>query len=86
MTETTTRSTRPWRRVVWAALGAAGGLGSLMILDAVVPGGLPTWSGYAVAAVCFTFVYAQIIRSWLAKRAERRALAGHAEEHESDPA
>jgi hypothetical protein len=51
-------------------------LATLWLLDAVVPGGLPSWFGYAVSAVCFAFVYTRIIRAWLEKRRQRESSDG----------
>ena len=57
----------------WMTLGAIGGAAFLVVLAAAIPGDLPSWVGYAIAAVCFGFVYVWILLTLRARRAERRS-------------
>ncbi len=62
---------RAWAWLGWLALGVLGAAATLMALEIALPGELPYWVGYAMAAVCFGFVYVCIFRAWRAKRAKR---------------
>ena len=64
---------RKWLAVLGGVtLGVLGAAATLWILEIALPGDLPSWAGYALAAVCLGFGYARNVRAGLAKRAERR--------------
>ncbi|MFA6300650.1 MAG: hypothetical protein WC642_15885 [Nocardioides sp.] len=48
-----------WARLSWLVLGALGGVAVLLVLEVALPGPLPAWVGYAIAAPCLGFVYLQ---------------------------
>lgn len=54
-------------------VGALAAVATLLVLEVALPGKLPSWVGFALAALGFGFSYARIFLAWRARRVERRS-------------